>query len=59
MTLPHLTKSQGVFQPIKNVVEKTTLAKFDPTDEIIHTFHVTKTIGNYDIIIGQDLPHEL
>ena len=36
-----------------------TFAEFNPTAEITHTVHVTKTLGNYDIIIGQDLLHEL
>ena len=35
------------------------LVKFNPTAEITHTVHVTKTLRNYDIIIGQDLLHEL
>ena len=30
-----------------------------PTAEITHTVHVTKTLGNYKLIIGQDLLHEL
>ena len=36
-----------------------TLAEFNPTAEITHSVHVAKTLGNYDINIGQDLLHEL
>ena len=38
---------------------KMTLAKFNPTAEITHSVNVAKTLGNYEIIIGQDLLHEL
>ena len=31
----------------------------NPTAEIIKTVHVTKTLGNYDLIIGQDLLRKL
>ena len=34
------------------------LAEFNPTAEIMHS-DVTKTLGNYEIIIGQDLLDEL
>ena len=33
--------------------------EFNPMAEITQTIHVTKTLGNYDLIIGQDLLHEL
>ena len=33
--------------------------EFNPTAEITHTVHVTKTLGNYDLILGRDLLHEL
>ena len=36
-----------------------TLAEFNPSAEIAHSVHVAKKLGNYDIIIGQDLLHEL
>ena len=36
-----------------------TLAEFNPTAEVTHTVHVTQSLSNYDIIIGQDLLHEL
>ena len=35
------------------------LAKFNPTAKITYTIHVTKTLGNYEMIIGQDLLQEL
>ena len=36
-----------------------TLAEFNPTGEIMHTVNIAKELGNYNIIIGQDLLHEL
>ena len=33
--------------------------EFNPKAEITNTIHMIKTIGNYDIIIGQDLLHKL
>ena len=36
-----------------------TFAKFNPKAEITHTVHVSKTLGNYNIIIGRDLLYEL
>ena len=36
-----------------------TLTEFNPTAEITHSVHVTKTLGNYGIIIGQNILHEL
>ena len=33
--------------------------EFNPTAEITKTVHVTKTLGNYDLIIGQDILHKL
>ena len=32
--------------------------EFNPTAEMTKTVHVTKTLGNYDLIIGQDLLHK-
>ena len=34
-------------------------AEFNPSAEITHTVHVAKSLGNYNLIIGQDLLHEL
>ena len=33
--------------------------EFNPTAEITKTIHVTKTLGNYNLIIGQYLSHKL
>ena len=33
--------------------------EFNPTAEITKTLHVAKTLGNYDVIIGRELLHEL
>ena len=35
------------------------LPEFNPTADITNTIHVTKTLGNYGLIIGQDLLHKL
>ena len=36
-----------------------TLAKFNPTAEIMHSVHVAENLDNYNIIIDHDLQHEL
>ena len=33
--------------------------EFNPTAEITQTVHITKILGNYNLIIGQDLLHKL
>ena len=33
--------------------------EFNPTEEITQTVHVTKTLGNYNLIIGRDLLHTI
>ena len=58
MTSPHSKQPGGISQPIRNVVQMT-LVEFNPTVKITHTVHVAKTLGNYNIIVGQDLLHEI
>ena len=38
---------------------KNEIPRINPTIEIAKTVHVTKTLGNYNLIIGQDLFHTL
>ena len=33
--------------------------EFSPTAEITKTVHITETLGNYDLIIGRELMHDL
>ena len=33
--------------------------EINPTAKITKTVHITKTLGNYDLIIGRDLLHKL
>ena len=49
----------GNFSTYQKCCTKITFAKFNPTAEITNTVHVTKTLSNYNIIIGRDLLHEL
>ena len=44
--------SIGNFSTNQKCCTKMTFAEFNPTAEITHTAHVTKTLGNYNIIIG-------
>ena len=45
----------GKFQTNGKMSAKFQLADLNPTAEIEHTFHVTSTLGRYDMIIGRDL----
>ena len=49
----------GNFLTNKKCRTKIMFSEFNPTAEITHIVHVTKTLGNYGIIIGQDLLHDL
>ena len=51
--------AEGNFSTNHKRCTKIMLADLNPTVEITHSVHVAKTLGNYDIIIGQDLLHEL
>ena len=67
--VPHLKKTKndvtsfkkdtGNFSTNQKCRTKMTLADFNPTADFTHSVHIAKTLGNYDIIIGQDLLHEL
>ena len=52
-------RAAGHFSTNQKYREKMTLAEFNPTAEITHSVHTAKTLGNYNIIICQDLLHEL
>ena len=68
-TVRHLKKTRnavttfntasGKFSTNQKYCVNIKLAEFNPTAEITHTVHVAKELGNYDIIVGQDLLHEL
>ena len=49
----------GKFSTNQICCEQIILAEFNPTVEIMHRVHLAKELGNYDIIICQDLLHEL
>ena len=49
----------GNFLTNQKYCTKMTLAEFDPTAEITHSVHVANKLDNYNIIIDQDLLHEL
>mgnify|MGYP001305157055 FL=1 len=51
--------AMGTFSTNQKCCTKKIFAKLNPTTEIMHTVHVAKSLGNYDIIIGRDLLHEL
>ena len=41
------------------MLSQITLVEFNPVAEIMHLVHVAENLGNYDIIIGWYLLHEL
>ena len=49
----------GIFSTHGKCWVKLKFPEFNPTAEITQTVHITKTLGNYDLIIGQDLLHKL
>ena len=51
--------AMGTFSTNQKCRTKMIFAEFNPTAEIMHTVHVAKSLGYYNIIIGQDLLHEL
>ena len=51
--------AMGTFFTNQKCRTKMIFAEFNPTAEIMHTVHVAKSLGNYNLIIGQDLLHKL
>ena len=49
----------GIFSTHGKSRVKIKFPAFNPTAEITITVHVTKTLGNYNLRIGQDLLHKL
>ena len=52
------SKAAGHFSTYCKCLVKIKFPEFNPTAEISKTVHVTKTLGNYNLIIGQDLLHK-
>ena len=49
----------GFFSNPRQMLGKMRFLEFNPMAEITEPVHVIRTLGDYDLIIGQDLLHKL